>query len=46
MKNQDGIWIKDNGGAEIAFRIPKGQGKETFLSAWKKDIEENFVNVC
>jgi hypothetical protein len=37
MKNQDGIWIKDNGGAEIAFRIPKGQ---------RKKIEENFVNVC
>ncbi len=25
IKNQDGIWIKDNGGAEIAFRIPKGR---------------------
>ncbi len=46
MKNQDGIWIKDNGGAEIAFRIPKGQGKDNFLAAWKKDMEENFVNVC
>jgi hypothetical protein len=46
IKNQDGIWIKDNGGAEIAFRIPKGQGKETFLAAWKKDIEQKFVNVC
>jgi len=44
-KNQDGIWIKDNGGAEIAFRIPKGQEKEKFLAAYKKDIEENFLNL-
>jgi hypothetical protein len=46
MKNQDGICIKDNGGAKIAFRIPKRQRKEKFLSVWKKDIEKNFVNVC
>lgn len=44
-KNQDGIWMKDNGGAEIAFRIPKGEGKETFLAAYNKDIEENFRNI-
>ena len=24
IKQQDGTWLKDNGGAEVAFRIPKG----------------------
>ena len=46
VKNKDGNWIRDNGGAEVAFRIPKGEEKDKFLEAWKKDIEENFVNVC
>ncbi|UJR11164.1 hypothetical protein I4U23_015345 [Adineta vaga] len=45
MKDNHGHWIKDNGGAEIAFRIPKGEIKEKFLAAWQKDIVENFVNV-
>jgi hypothetical protein len=45
VKNEDGSWTKDNGGAEISFRIPKGEGKEKFLNTWKKDVEENFANV-
>lgn len=44
-KNQDGIWTKDNGGVEVAFRIPKGEGKERFLAAYKKNTEENFLNI-
>jgi hypothetical protein len=45
VKNEDGSWTRDNGGAEVAFRIPKGKEKETFLEEWKKDIQQNFQNV-
>ncbi|CAF3653400.1 unnamed protein product [Rotaria sp. Silwood1] len=45
VKVGDREWIKDNGGAEVSFRIPKGEMKEKFLAAWKKDIQENFLNV-
>jgi hypothetical protein len=45
VKGEDGIWTKDNGGAEVAFRIPKGEIKEKFLKACEKDMQENFVNV-
>jgi hypothetical protein len=45
VRREDGSWAKDNGGAEVAFRIPKGEKKENFLEAWKKDVEENFVNL-
>lgn len=44
IKNSDGTWTKDNGGAEISFRIPKGEGKEKILKAYVKDIEEHFSN--
>jgi len=45
IRGEDGHWTRDNGGAEVTFRIPKGEGKEKILEAWKKDIKENFVNV-
>lgn len=45
VKGENGTWIKDNGGAEVSFRIPKGVIKEKLLEAWKKDVQENFVNV-
>ena len=45
MKDKDGKWIRDVNGAEVAFRMPKGEGQEKFLEGWKKDIEENFANV-
>ncbi|CAF4304810.1 unnamed protein product, partial [Rotaria sp. Silwood2] len=45
VKGENGNWIKDNEGAEVSFRIPKGEIKEKFLAAWKKDIQENFLNV-
>ncbi|CAF1270526.1 unnamed protein product [Rotaria magnacalcarata] len=45
VKGENGIWTKDHGGAEISFRIPKGEIKEIFLAAWKKDAQENFFNV-
>jgi hypothetical protein len=45
VKRNDGSWTRDNGGVEVTFRIPKGEGKEKFLEAWKKDIEEKFANV-
>jgi len=45
IKGEDGNWTKDNGGLEVSFRIPKGERKEKFLEAWKRDVEENFVNV-
>ncbi|CAF1481295.1 unnamed protein product [Rotaria sordida] len=45
VKLEDGNWIKDNRGAEVSFRIPKGEIKEKFLAAWKKDVQENFLNV-
>lgn len=45
IKRQDGSGSRDNEGAEVAFRIPKGEGKEKFLKQWKKGIEENFLNV-
>ncbi len=45
VKNEDGSWTRDNGGAEVAFRIPKRKEKETFLEEWKKDIQENFANI-
>lgn len=45
VKEENGNWIKDDVGAEVSFRIPKGDIKEKFLSAWKKDIQENFSNV-
>ncbi|CAF1571036.1 unnamed protein product, partial [Didymodactylos carnosus] len=44
VKGKDGSWTREDGGAEVAFRIPKGEGKEKFLEGWKKDIEENFAN--
>ncbi|CAF0994334.1 unnamed protein product [Rotaria sordida] len=38
-------WLpRDRNGAEVAFRIENDM-KERFLSAWKKDFEENFANV-
>ncbi|CAF1340614.1 unnamed protein product [Rotaria sordida] len=45
IKEENGNWIKDNGGAEVSFRIPKGEIKEKFLAAWNKDIQENFLNI-
>jgi hypothetical protein len=45
VRKEDENWTKDNGGAEVAFRIPKGEVKEKFLEAWKKDVEENFANL-
>jgi hypothetical protein len=45
IKGEEGHWIRDSKGAEVAFRIPKGEGKEKFLKTWNKDIEENFANV-
>ncbi|CAF1088332.1 unnamed protein product [Didymodactylos carnosus] len=44
VRNENGDWTKDIGGAEVAFRIPK-DWKNKFLDAWKKDVEENFVNI-
>ena len=44
VRKEDGNWARDNGGAEVAFRIPKGEAKE-FLEAWKKDVKENFANL-
>jgi hypothetical protein len=43
---KDGIkWSpRDRDGAEVCFRIEKDM-KERFISAWQKDIEENFSNV-
>ena len=38
-------WLpRDRNGAEVAFRIENDM-KEKFLSAWQKDVRENFVNV-
>lgn len=38
-------WLpRDRDGAEVAFGIEKGM-KEPFLSAWQKDVAENFANV-
>jgi hypothetical protein len=45
IKGKDGSWTRDIGGAEVSFRIPKGEGQEKFLEAWKKDIEQHFENV-
>ncbi|CAF1410464.1 unnamed protein product [Adineta ricciae] len=45
IKGKDGRWTKDNGGAQVAVRIPKGERKDKFLEAWAKDIQENFANV-
>ncbi|UJR38889.1 hypothetical protein I4U23_031557 [Adineta vaga] len=45
IKEKDGRWTRDNGGAQVAVRIPKGERKENFLEAWKKDIQENVANV-
>ncbi|UJR34828.1 hypothetical protein I4U23_027609 [Adineta vaga] len=45
IKEKDGRWTRDNGGAQVAVRIPKGERKQNFLEAWKKDIQENFINV-
>ncbi|CAF0745223.1 unnamed protein product [Adineta steineri] len=44
VKEDDGNWTKDNGGVEVAFRIPK-ELKEKFIEACEKDIAENFINV-
>ena len=41
LKKENKCWIKDNGGVEIAFRIPKGEIKEKFLKA----LQEDFLNV-
>ncbi|UJR11437.1 hypothetical protein I4U23_015617 [Adineta vaga] len=39
-------WLpRDRNGAEVAFRIEKNM-KDRFIHAWKKDIEENFTNIC
>ena len=40
--DHQGHWKKDQGGAEVAFRIPKGDVKEKFLQGWKEDIAGNF----
>jgi hypothetical protein len=45
IKGEDGTWTRDDGGAHVAFRIPKGEGKDKFLDAWKKDIDENFKHI-
>jgi hypothetical protein len=38
-------WLeRDRNGAEVAFLIEKDM-KEKFVSAWQKDVVENFVNV-
>ena len=41
----DETWIRDDGAAEISFRIPRGTQKESFLQAWKDDMSEDFMNV-
>lgn len=45
IKQDDNTWIRDETGAEIAFRIPKGQQKENFLKAWRTDVERNFFDL-
>ena len=41
----DGTWTRDEGAAEISFRIPRGTQKESFLQAWIDDMSEDFMNV-
>ena len=36
VKREDGSWTKDNGGLEVAVRIPTGEPKENFLKALEK----------
>ena len=45
VRKEDGTWTRDTDGAEVAFRIPKGETKEKFLQTWKKDREKNFANL-
>ena len=45
VRNENGNWIKDNGGVEVAFRIPKGEKKEKFLKGLNEDFNEDFINV-
>ncbi|CAF2060024.1 unnamed protein product [Rotaria magnacalcarata] len=44
VEDGHGSFARDQHGAEVAFLIEKDK-KDTFLSAWHKDIAENFVNV-
>ncbi|CAF3703278.1 unnamed protein product [Rotaria sordida] len=45
IKDQEDHWIKDNDGAEVSFRIQKGEMKNKFLETYQQDIETNFINV-
>lgn len=45
IKQDENNWIRDEAGAEISFRIPKGQQKENFLKEWKTDVQRNFLDL-
>lgn len=44
-KNKNGNWLKDSDGAEVSFRIDKGEMKNKFLEIWQQDVATNFINV-
>ncbi|CAF3631059.1 unnamed protein product [Rotaria sp. Silwood1] len=44
IKNGNEWLPRDRDGAEVAFRIAPDI-KEKFISAWEKDVEENFSNI-
>ena len=44
IQMDDGHWTRDNRGAQVAFRLPKGEQHDKFLEAINRDIDENFIN--
>ncbi|CAF3398273.1 unnamed protein product [Rotaria sp. Silwood2] len=38
VQSADNSWTRDHDGAEVSFRIPKGDIKNKFITAWNNDV--------